>query len=103
MDDTISRQAAIEAVIAEGRDVDSHYLESERIIHESDAVEALSMLPSVQYERKEGWWEEDMQEWPGQYRCSECRRPVWFPENFCPNCGAKMRRKELNEQNFSSD
>lgn len=50
-DDTISRQAAIEAVTAEGRNVDSHYLESERIIHESDAVEALSMLPSAQSER----------------------------------------------------
>lgn len=45
--DTIYRQAAIDAVIAEGRNVDSRYLESERIIHESDAVEAISMLPSA--------------------------------------------------------
>ena len=48
--DTINRQAAINAIIAEGRNVDSRYLESERIIHESDAVEALSMLPSAQPE-----------------------------------------------------
>ena len=50
MNDLISRQAAIETVVAEGRTVDSRYLESERIIHESDAVEALSMLPSVRSE-----------------------------------------------------
>lgn len=46
--DCISRQAAIDAIIAEGRTVDSRYLESERIIHESDAVEAISMLPSAE-------------------------------------------------------
>ena len=48
--DTISRREAIDAIIAEGRNVDSRYLESERIIHESDAVEAISMLPSSQPE-----------------------------------------------------
>lgn len=36
MSDPINRQAAIKAIIAEGRNVDSRYLESERIIHESD-------------------------------------------------------------------
>ncbi len=48
MDDLISRQAAIDAVLREGRNVDSRYVESERIIHESDAVEALALLPSAQ-------------------------------------------------------
>lgn len=48
MDDLISRQAAIDAVVAEVRTVDSRYLESERVIHESDAVEVLSLLSSVQ-------------------------------------------------------
>ena len=48
--DAISRQAAIDALIAEGRNVDSRYLESERIIHESDAIEAIAMLPSAQPE-----------------------------------------------------
>ena len=51
--DIISRQAAIDALIAGGRNVDSRYLESERIIHEADAVEVISMLPSAQPE-----WEE---------------------------------------------
>ena len=48
--DMISRQDAIEALIAEGRNVNSRYLESERIIHEADAVEVISMLPPAQPE-----------------------------------------------------
>lgn len=51
-DDLISRQAAIDALIAEGRNVDSRYLESERIIHESDAVEAISLLSPAQQEQQ---------------------------------------------------
>ena len=49
--DLISRQDAIGALIAEGRNVDSRYLESERIIHEADAVEVISMLPPAQSKR----------------------------------------------------
>ena len=52
INDCISRQAAIDALIAEGRNVDSRYLESERIIHESDVVEVISLLPSAQPEPK---------------------------------------------------
>lgn len=48
MKDLIYRQDAIDAIITEGRTVDSRYLESERILHESDAVEAISMLPSAE-------------------------------------------------------
>lgn len=47
-DDLISRLAAIDAIIAYGRDVDSHYLVSERIINESDAIEALTILSPAQ-------------------------------------------------------
>lgn len=46
--DCISRQAAIDALISEGRNVDSRYISAERIIHESDAIEAISMLPSAE-------------------------------------------------------
>lgn len=45
-DDLISRQAAIDALISEGRSVDCRYISAERIIHESDAIEAISMFPS---------------------------------------------------------
>lgn len=48
MSDLIRRSDAIEAVMAEGRNVHtSEYANAERIIHEADAVEALSMLPSA--------------------------------------------------------
>ena len=30
-------------------------------------------------------------------RCSVCRRYVKVPENYCPNCGAKMDLEEPNE------
>ena len=49
----IDRDMAIKALIDEGRNVDSRYLESERIIHESDAVEAISMLPTADVVSKE--------------------------------------------------
>ena len=49
MSDLIRRSDAIEAVMAEGRNVyTSEYANAERIIHEADAVEALSMLPSAE-------------------------------------------------------
>ncbi len=78
MDDTISRQAAIEAVIAEGRTVDSRYLESEKIILEADAVEALAILPSAQQNSCEGckhlgkWKAEVEYGYPSP--CTNCRR-----------------------------
>lgn len=88
--DLISRQGAIDAVIAEGRSVDSRYLEAERIVYESDAVEALSMLPSAN--RPTGVWElDDLIGW----KCTNCGRHIVLNINehgkFCPNCGAKMK------------
>ena len=106
MDDLISRQAVIEAVIAEGRNVDSRYLESERIIHESDAVEALSMLPSAQPERKEGhwirWYETKTDDYGELYiphcKCSECGKEYdpYLANTviYCMRCGVKMKGEE---------
>lgn len=64
MKDLIYRQDAINAIITEGRTVDSRYLESERILHESDAVEAISMLPSAE---------------PEIIRCEDCK---WCEEHY---------------------
>ena len=95
MDDLISRQAAIDALIAEGRNVDSRYLESERIIHESDAVEAISMLPSAQ--RPSGYCMpfEDVAQMMsnlfGECACDVNGNDEWLPqackyaETECPN------------------
>ena len=93
MNDIISRQAAIDALIAEGRNVDSRYLESERIIHESDAVEVISMLPSAQPERKMGVWRKT------KYRsiCGDCSFRGFASWNYCPNCGRQMTKEWGNE------
>lgn len=60
--------------------------------------------PTIQYEPHEGHWIGG----DGSYICSECNsNPIDFietmgssfdvyvetPMNYCPNCGAKMRRK----------
>lgn len=71
MHEVIYKQAAIDAVITEGRDVNSRYLESERIIYEADAIEAISMLPPAEPEiircKDCEWWEK--QKDSAQGRC----------------------------------
>lgn len=32
------------------------------------------------------------------YKCNKCEEVSVTPENFCPNCGAKMREDSENEQ-----
>lgn len=91
--DLISRQDAIDAVIAEGISVDSRYLEAERIVHESDAVEALSMLPSAN--RPTGKWIEcESNHIEKIYLCSNCHNYEAWGETektpYCPTCGARM-------------
>ena len=104
--DTVSRQAVIDTLIAEGRNVDSRYLESERIIHESDAVEAISMLPpSPTQSRPKGHWirwyetleDANCVEHIPKCKCSECGKE-YDPHssqfiNFCQKCGADMRQQ----------
>jgi rubrerythrin len=96
MDDTISRQAAIDAV-------------KRLSLGETDATrlamrieDYLERLASAQPERMKGKWIDN-----GQYGdnfphhawlCSECGEGVieidtpWY--KFCPNCGADMRGEE---------
>lgn len=98
MSDYIRRADAIDAIIAEGRTVDSRYLESERIVHECDAVEALAMLPSARptgetlqnlaKPNKRGVWM-----LRDGYYCSNCNykcQTTGLPA-VCPNCDADMR------------
>lgn len=42
-------------------------------------------------ERKTGMWEVVDEQEPRRYGCSECKRLVWHSENYCPNCGTKMK------------
>ena len=48
MSDLVSRSAAIDVLISEGRSVDSRYFLAERIIPEDVAVEVISMLSAAE-------------------------------------------------------
>jgi rubrerythrin len=61
------------------------------------AKDIIKAIPSVE-ERKEGKWvygkdeetgEDDLYAWT----CSECGGKYPWKPNFCPNCGAKMERR----------
>ena len=81
--DTISRQAAIDAV-------EKNACNTQRI------MDAVNNLPSAQPEPKEGEWEQvSAQRYFMSasyfYRCSACGINNVRNTNFCPNCGADMR------------
>ena len=76
--DTISRQAAIDALDCI-----------------NGTEEVLRSLPSAQPERETGRWMPDNRPGGGFWVCSNCKFPSEaFAANmlykFCPNCGAKM-------------
>ena len=84
--DTISRQAAIDALYREcryGAVIDHCGLET--------AMDIISELPPAQPERIRGHWVNG--------HCDKCNEhaPFWamastyYESNFCPNCGADMR------------
>ena len=92
MDDSISREAAVDAIY--------HHLPS---VSRTRARTMLHEVPSAQPERKKGKWEEKevsdekvIDEWQSA-RCSACGKYHTAPYmyyfnnyNYCPNCGAKM-------------
>lgn len=106
MDELISRQAAIDALL-HNQEVYSNNFGDDAIdkytvaIIDNDA-QTIAQLPSAQPERKKGEWIEITDRTMDCcYRCSECGfiRDAYFLEvtNFCPNCGADMRRGKANE------
>lgn len=57
----------------------------------NDAIYHIKTAPTIE-ERKKGKWIPFDIPW---YQCSECgavREHKSFMENFCPNCGADMRK-----------
>ena len=89
MDDLISRQAAIDAIM--GEPTDAHY--------PSWYAERLEQLPSAQPERKKGKWINRSlnilyPEWE-RYTCSVCGEHS-NRYDYCPNCGAKMDEEKEN-------
>ena len=53
-----------------------------------DAINAIKGIPTI--EPKRGEWIDD--DFVGQYRCSECDYYAIDEYDYCPNCGADMRK-----------
>ena len=88
MDDTISRQAAIDAI--ERLDIPEDMCVFEILSH----IElAILTLPSAQPERKTGRWKLGAFDRIGGYwaTCSVCERPSFGGGKYCRYCGADMR------------
>ena len=97
--DTISRQAAIDALRTcyETKTISTN--NGDEYINYGDAVAEIEQLPSAQSERKKGRWLPDNRPGGGFWVCSCCKFPseafaadVLY--KFCPNCGADMRGKQ---------
>lgn len=124
VDDTISRQAAIDAVDSETVSTNpDHFKSSEKFIKFMDDADIASFgkwqwangfntalvaskirlekLPPAQPERKTGHWIKTAR-WGRVYYCDQCRNYLDFggvnagrgSTNFCPNCGANMKGEQ---------
>ena len=54
--------------------------------------QALDLAIKALEERPQGEWIEFEYETSGGYRCSNCENIEVYTPNFCPNCGADMRK-----------
>ena len=94
MNDTISRQAAIE--LLQIKISEAFFKETA----EKNVQEWLNELPTVQTEQKTGKWEkrifpDDDPYFQVRYYCTACECWNTYGETeFCPHCGAKMEGKE---------
>ena len=86
MDDLISRQKAIDALMDAMNDVG--------VLDAEDINTVFQMLPSTQLERIKGHWIYHP-EWANDgecgYECSVCHMGSDVDYNFCMRCGADMR------------
>lgn len=104
MDDLISREVAIEAVL----ELDAKH----RVSWKDAVIDMLDTLPSAQPEWKKGKWipKEDRAK-QEVFICSVCGgwayspwigsrknpKPNWCKYLFCPNCGAEMQMESQEE------
>ena len=97
-DDTISRQAAIDALRTHERKASHKWFDNQLDIEWNNAIDIccydIEDLPSAQPERKRGKWINGT--------CNQCgsHAPYWamattyYRSNFCPSCGAYMRGEQ---------
>lgn len=107
MSDLIDRQAAIDAImelvrfdtVEELRD----HCKQRTCMYWSDgvldAIDAISVMPSAQSERKKEWWTKACDVDDGRVKCTGCFKTYdWTSQaqyyNYCPNCGADMRGEQ---------
>ena len=97
MSDLIDRQAAIDAL----RAMQTYKLfagDDMLLIDQTGAQTELMLLPSAQPMRKEAKWKtvyfghESIGHRPRILYCSRCNQCAAYPTDFCPACGADMRR-----------
>lgn len=97
MDDTISRQAAIDAICEHGTDLERRGITVLSVSnHKQVTVDLLENLPSA--ERTGRWIHRPVEEWgASNCKCSVCGTEYFFPlllkggaDNYCGNCGARM-------------
>lgn len=96
MADLIEREKAIDALKAEVRLIDGYCCVDDRVIDESDAIEAINSLPSAQPEQKVGKW---IGGELGYCTCcghKGCASDIWngCKKLYCPNCGARMMEEQ---------
>ena len=86
-------------------DVDALLIHSNRVVEYDEAgfsmeynavpTEEIKNAPTVEaVQVVRGEWKEETTCFFFIYRCSKCNASTWLEKtNFCPNCGADMRKK----------
>ena len=91
MDDSISRQAAIDSFPEDALvwDISDGYIAPHYV------RKILETLPSAQPQRMRGEWIDVTKTGGAElWKCSECGELELEDSCFCPNCGADMREEE---------
>lgn len=61
-------------------------------LRQREVEEAIINAPTI-HEREEGEWLHDKTDWLYRFYCSKCKYKLFEgPTNYCPNCGADMRK-----------
>lgn len=85
-EDAISRQAVLEYIEGSWAEL-GHSSENELVCQD------IKKLPSVTSQPKMGRWIEHFDEIGKWYECDQCHTDCGGSVNYCPNCGADMRKE----------